>query len=135
MTKERALLADKRLSLEAAILRQSLTESEVNWLKSEQMLAGVLTKTLPGSYARETLTDGTWALRPDSRAPSTRGRRLVEPDRVASDKMAHDLNASLQRFVQDQAAQNSYVREPDDILRFPLPSPRTRPRAPTSQRS
>lgn len=114
LTKERTMPADKRLSLEAAILRQSLTEIDVKWVKSEQMLADVLTKAPPGSYARETLMDGTWTLGPDSRAPSTRGRRLAEPDRVATTETAQGLNDRLQRFEQGHSALNSHVREADE---------------------
>lgn len=54
MTKERDKLADKRLSLEAASLRQALSETNVKWVKSEQMNAGALAKVLPGRYASKT---------------------------------------------------------------------------------
>ena len=58
LTKERVMLLDRRLSLEATIMRQTLHQTSVNWVKSEQMLAGCLTKRLPGSYPRRVLTDG-----------------------------------------------------------------------------
>ena len=47
MKSERVLLSDRRLSLEAAIIRQSLQEGvECKWVPSEQQLADALTKAL-----------------------------------------------------------------------------------------
>lgn len=44
---ERTLLSDKRLSLEAAIIRQSLSANlGIHWVSTEQQLADCLTKTL-----------------------------------------------------------------------------------------
>ena len=44
---ERTLLSDKRLSLEAAIIRQSLIENmEIHWVSTEQQLADCLTRLL-----------------------------------------------------------------------------------------
>ena len=79
LTKERVMLLDRRLSLEAAIMRQTLQQTAVKWVKSEQMLADCLTKRLPGSYTRRVLTDGIWTLGPDDRAPSFRHRKLADP--------------------------------------------------------
>eukprot|EP00959_Pyramimonas_sp_CCMP1952_P210816 4411520-Pyramimonas_sp.AAC.1 len=44
ITKEKTSMTDRRLSLEAAILRQSRREVSIKWAKSEQMLADCLTK-------------------------------------------------------------------------------------------
>ena len=56
ITKERVLLSDRRLSLESAILRCELKHNfTTKWVKSEQQLADILTKTLSGArskYAR-----------------------------------------------------------------------------------
>ena len=43
ITKEKISMTDRRLSLEAAILRQSLEEVTIKWVKSDQMLADCLT--------------------------------------------------------------------------------------------
>eukprot|EP00959_Pyramimonas_sp_CCMP1952_P253179 5289590-Pyramimonas_sp.AAC.1 len=70
-------MTDRRLSLEAAILRQSLEEVSIKWVKSEQMLAACLTKVFPGGYARKIVISNLWNLGPDDRVPSKRERKLV----------------------------------------------------------
>eukprot|EP00959_Pyramimonas_sp_CCMP1952_P412508 8644280-Pyramimonas_sp.AAC.1 len=42
IAKDRASMTDRRLPLEAAMLRQSLKEASIKWDKSEQMLADCL---------------------------------------------------------------------------------------------
>lgn len=68
---ERTLLSDKRLSLEAAIIRQSLSENlGIHWVSAEQQLADCLTKTLGKkglNYIQQVLADNTCMLGPDSR--------------------------------------------------------------------
>ena len=49
MTREKVSLTDKRLSLEAAIIRQDLDRVKVKWIKSEQTLVDCLTKIIPGT--------------------------------------------------------------------------------------
>ena len=103
ITKERVMLLDKRLSLEAALLRQSLDEVSIKWVKSEQMLADCLTKVLPGGYARMVLTSNRWTLGPDPRAPSARARKLITPGRVETAKEAEMLNDAMLTFVATEA--------------------------------
>eukprot|EP00959_Pyramimonas_sp_CCMP1952_P099111 2071762-Pyramimonas_sp.AAC.1 len=86
VTKEKISMTDRRLSLEAAILRQSPKENSIKWVKSEQMLADCFTKVLPGGYARKIITPNLWTLGPGDRAPSIRGRKLVGPEKVAANK-------------------------------------------------
>lgn len=93
------MLADKRLSLGATILRQAPSETVVKWVKSEQMIADVLTTVLPGRYAREALEAGTWTLGPDEHAPNSRGRRLADPDRVEHARQAEGLNKQMPQLA------------------------------------
>ena len=95
IVKERISLTDRRLSLEAAILRQSLDAVSIKWVRSEQMLADCLTKTLPGAYTREVLVTNRWTFGPDGRAPSMRARTLMDPTRVKSNAEAQKLNDAM----------------------------------------
>ena len=99
ITKERVMLTDKRLSLEASLLRQSLSDVSIKWVKSEQMLADCLTKVLPGSYARMVFDSCSWTLGPDKRAPSLRNRKLNTPGKVANDSEAAKLNEDMESFI------------------------------------
>ncbi len=60
------------------------------------------------------LTSGQWTLGPEPRAPSVRGRKLLDPDRVQTEKEAQDLNANLEaKGVKDQ--NNREAPDPDEI--------------------
>ena len=85
MKSERVLLSDRRLSLEAAIIRQSLQEGiECRWVPSEQQLADALTKALHQkglAYLNDVLYSNKWTLGPSPRLPETsRSRKLEIPD-------------------------------------------------------
>ena len=85
MKSERVLLSDRRLSLEAAIIRQSLQEGvECKWVPSEQQLADALTKALHRkglAYLNDVLYSNKWTLGPDPRLPETsRSRKLESPE-------------------------------------------------------
>lgn len=97
------MLADNRLSLAAAILRQSLSETIVKWVKPEQINADILTKVLSGRYARDAPEGGTWTLGPDERAPNSRGRRLAHPDRVTRPICGGPQQANAAVRLQEQA--------------------------------
>ena len=53
-------MSDRRLSLEAAPLRQSLQEVSVRWVQRQQILAGCSIKMLPGSYALMVVAANSW---------------------------------------------------------------------------
>eukprot|EP00959_Pyramimonas_sp_CCMP1952_P106026 2216799-Pyramimonas_sp.AAC.1 len=95
-------MTDWRLSLEAAILRQSLEEISIKRAKSEQMQADCLTKVLPGGYARKIVASYLWTLGPDDRAPPMRGRKLLGPEKVAANKEVDDLNAKMAKYVKQE---------------------------------
>ena len=80
LTKEQVTLLDRRLSLETAIMRQTLSQTAVEWVKSEQMLVDCPPKRLLSSYMRRVLTDGIWTVESDDRALSFRHRKLADPD-------------------------------------------------------
>lgn len=52
VTMERVNLTDRRLSLEAALLRQECQSCEIKWVKSEQQLADVLSKDMEREHTR-----------------------------------------------------------------------------------
>lgn len=83
----------------------------VNWAKSEQMLADVLTKMLPGRYARQTLEGGTWTLGRDDRAPSIRGRRLADSDLVEADELKSELNARMVKCLRERKTLGNVIAE------------------------
>ena len=83
ITKERVQLSDRRLSLEAAIIRQEAEHCDMKWVRSEQQVADCLTKDLELSYAALVFTSNLWTLGPDKRAPTTRNRKLEDPSRHA----------------------------------------------------
>eukprot|EP00959_Pyramimonas_sp_CCMP1952_P473841 9502433-Pyramimonas_sp.AAC.1 len=95
-------MTDRRLSLEAAILRQSLKEASTKWVKSEQMIADCLAEVLPGGYARKAVISNLRALGPDDRAPPIRGRKLVGPEKLAANKEVDDLNAKIAKCVKQE---------------------------------
>eukprot|EP00959_Pyramimonas_sp_CCMP1952_P013184 278403-Pyramimonas_sp.AAC.1 len=66
------------------------------------MLADCLTKVLAGGYARKIFTTDLWALGPDDRAPSIRGRKLVGPEKVAANKEVDELNAKTAKYVKQE---------------------------------
>eukprot|EP00959_Pyramimonas_sp_CCMP1952_P389507 8162002-Pyramimonas_sp.AAC.1 len=66
------------------------------------MLADCLTEVLPGGYARKIVTSSLWTLMPDDRAPSTRGRKLVGPEKVAANKEVDKLNAKMAKYVKQE---------------------------------
>ena len=112
-------MTDRRLSLEAAILRQSLKEVTIKWVKSEQMLADCLTKVLPGGYARKIVTSNLWTLGPDDQAPSIRGRKLVGPEKVAANKEVDDLNAKMAKYVKQELYDNTDDND-EEISTWPV---------------
>ena len=86
---ERILLSDKRLALEAAIIRQGLQENvTVKCVFSEQQLADCLTKQLNGlslEYIQLVLAENTYTLGPDVRTGKTRreeARKRKENNKV-----------------------------------------------------
>ena len=111
ITKERVMLSDKRLSLEASVLRQELRDTVIKWVRFEQMLADVLTKVLPGSYLRMCMAGCRWTLGPDDRAPSTRGRKRQVPDRVQTAQEADTMNNMLGKFLGNE--NNDLENAPD----------------------
>ena len=78
---EKTNIHDRRLSLEATLLRETLTRGLVaKWVRSEQMLADVLTKeSVDDKYLGQVVSTGLWTLGPDDRAPITRSRTLRTP--------------------------------------------------------
>ncbi len=82
MVADRLNVADRRLSLEAALIRQQLKSNiQAKWVRSEQMIADCLTKSsVDSSYMREVWRSASWTLGPDVRAPSTRKRALRVPE-------------------------------------------------------
>ena len=95
MKSERVLLSDRRLSLEAAIIRQSLQEGiECRWVPSEQQLADALTKALHRkglAYLNDVLYSNKWTLGPDPRLPETsRSRKLEIPETKPKEDKIHD---------------------------------------------
>ena len=95
MKSERVLLSDRRLSLEAAIIRQSLQEGiECKWVPSEQQLADALTKALHRkglTYLNDVLYSNKWTLGPDPRLPETsRSRKLESPDEKPKPEKVQD---------------------------------------------
>ena len=96
---ERTLLSDKRLSLEAAIIRQGLQENvTVKWVCSEQQLADCLTKQLNGrslEYIQLVLGENTYTLGPDVRTGKTRreeARKRKENHKVNDEQQATEMN-------------------------------------------
>ena len=83
LTQDAANVSDKRLSLEAALLRHAIAHENIrmHWVRSEQMLADGLTKdSVDTQYLMTVLLDVAWMLGPDHRAPRARkGRALVPP--------------------------------------------------------
>ena len=103
MKSERVLLSDRRLSLEAAIIRQSLQEGvECKWVPSDQQLADALTKALHRkglAYLNDVLYSNKWTLGPDPRLPETSRSRKLEnpeekpkPEKVNSHEEAETIN-------------------------------------------
>ena len=100
---ERTLLSDKRLSLEAAIIRQGLQENvTVKWVCSEQQLADCLTKQLNGrslEYIQQVMAENSYTLGPDSRTGKTRREEArkrkemnKEMNKVNDEQQAMELN-------------------------------------------
>lgn len=79
LTMDRANLTDRRLSLEAALLRQECQSCEIKSVRSDQQLAGVLAKDMQSEYTRQVFKSNLWTLGPDNRAPSSRRRTLTSP--------------------------------------------------------
>ena len=99
---ERTLLSDKRLSLEAAIIRQSLIENmEIHWVSTEQQLADCLTKTLGKkglAYIQRVLEDNQWMLGPDPRVVIKRERiRSEKVGKIASQQKSQAVNSDYAR--------------------------------------
>ena len=79
---EKVNISDRRLSLEAALIRQvAKWNTHIKWVRSEQMIADCLTKVgVDPSYAETVFDTGLWSFGPDIRAPvSVRKRALIEP--------------------------------------------------------
>eukprot|EP00959_Pyramimonas_sp_CCMP1952_P217347 4545855-Pyramimonas_sp.AAC.1 len=91
----------RRLSIETDILRQSLEEVSIKWVKSEQMLAGC-SNVLPGGHTRKIVISNLWNLGPDDRAPSMRGRKLVGPEKVAANKEVDNLNEKMAKCFKQE---------------------------------
>ena len=94
---ERTLLSDKRLSLEAAIIRQSLDENlDIRWVSTEQQLADCLTKTLSKKglwYVNEVMETNQWTLGPDPRVKVKRDMmREKNSEKVDSRKESEEMN-------------------------------------------
>ena len=124
---ERTLLSDKRLSLEAAIIRQGLQENvTVKWVCSEQQLADCLTNQLNGrslEYIQQVLVENSCALRPDARTGKTRreeARKRKENNKVNDEKQAKEMNKKpvktsagrngLCMFVQQSTPDNGSIQ-------------------------
>ena len=94
---ERTLLSDKRLSLEAAIIRQSLDENlDIRWVSTEQQIADCLTKTLSKKglwYVNEVMETNQWTLGPDPRVKVKRDMvRERNHEKVENEGESADLN-------------------------------------------
>ena len=103
ITKERVQLSDRRLSLEAAIIRQEAERCDMKWVRSEQQVADCLTKELELSYAAKVFTSNLWTLGPDSRAPTTRRRKLEDPSqhtRVTAEDDIPMMNMEALKAIQ-----------------------------------
>ena len=114
MKSERLLLSDRRLSLEAAIIRQSLQEGiECRWVPSEQQPADALTKARRRkglAYLNDVLYSNRWTLGPDPRLPETsQSRKLDIPDgKHKGDKLKdHEEATSLNKMPIELEEENS----------------------------
>lgn len=91
---ERTLLSDKRLSLEAAIIRQFLEENVmIKWVSTEQQLADCLTKTLSQrglQYVQQVLSSNLWTLGPDKRVQVKREQKRA--DKIQSNEEGKVMN-------------------------------------------
>ena len=101
---ERTLLSDKRLSLEAAIIRQSLQENmSIHWLSTEQQLADCLTKSLGKKgldYVQRVLEENKWMLGPDPRLVIKRERiREEQAGKISSEEEGKALNEKFAKMV------------------------------------
>ena len=103
---ERTLLSDKRLSLEAAIIRQGLQENvTVKWVCSEQQLADCLTKQLNGrslEYIQQVLAENTYTLGPDVRTGKTRreeAKERKEKHKVNDEKEVKEMNRKPVKII------------------------------------
>ena len=74
ITKERVQLPDRRLSLEAAVIRQECRHVDLKWVKSDQQVADCLTKEIDPEYAHAVFYENLWTCGPDARAQ----RREIE---------------------------------------------------------
>lgn len=80
VTVEKVFLQDKRLSLEASVMRRAFSQGVyLRRVKSQQMISGTLTKGLKtAGYHRLVLKSDMWIPGPDARCPeSARGRKVV----------------------------------------------------------
>jgi hypothetical protein len=104
-------VADRRVSLEAALIRQALAGNiAASWVKSEQMLADILTKAgVDPRYVTEVLKTGLWTLGPDPRAPSTRNRPLREPPATTVTTTASPPTPQQPTFLADVTRANAHV--------------------------
>ncbi len=103
---ERTLLSDKRLSLEAAIIRQSLDENlSIRWVSTEQQLADCLTKTLSKKglwYVNEVMDSNLWTLGPDTRVKIKRDLvRERNQEKVKDMAESNDLNKKHSGYVKE----------------------------------
>ena len=77
---DRVNVQDRRLSLEASLLREVARNNvSVKWVRSEQMLADCLTKAgVDTTYLEVVLDSSEWTLGPDPRAPQGRKSRPLQ---------------------------------------------------------
>ena len=111
---ERTLLSDKRLSLEAVIIRQSLSQNlGIHWVSTEQQLADCLTKTLGKkglSYIEQVLNDNTWMLGPHPRVVIKRERlREDKACKVATYKESQAVNSDFMRTMSSGAGKSTIL--------------------------
>lgn len=104
------------------MLRQSLVEAVVKWVKSEQLLADVLTKMLSQVVMHENypVGCGTWTLGPDDRATSIRGRRLWRP---TSSRASSQRPRMVRRLRERKTPGNDIIAEDEHEISTILAEP------------
>ena len=89
--------------MEAAIIRQETEHCVIKWVRSEQQVADCLTKDMDDNYPRLVFESNLWTLGPDSRAPSSRKRKLIGPEAGphTDEQQALALNQKFKAIVAD----------------------------------
>ena len=79
VTRDRVQLLDRRLSPEAAIIREDAQHCVMKWVKSDQQVADCPTKDVTTPCARVVFASNQWKIGPDECAPINRLRSFPAP--------------------------------------------------------